>query len=306
MGLLASLKRAKRPVPFAEIRTWFPGAYERVSPQAAERKFERDKKALLSLGVPLRYVEDEEGERGYIIDEAQLYLPELQLSEAERAAMVAASALAASGALPYGQSLRLALEKLSASRTGLWSERGPEPKLFERIQDALSARALISFLYRRDEQTEEMVEPYGLLCRRGRWFLVGRSAARDAPERFSLARMSRLSLGKKGAYAIPETFDIQRQPIPMSGEAKEPTEVRFAVRPHRAFMVAREQPEARECPGESASWTVFSLEVFGQQAFFDWLLQRGDQARLLSPAPWVQALRQRIEAWRASLEVRDG
>lgn len=314
MGLLASLKGAQRPVPFSVIRTWFPGAYERVSPAAAERKFERDKKMLLSLGVPLRYVQDEEGESGYIIDESQLNLSKIEFDEAERAAMrSAASSLASNRALPYAQSLNGAFEKLTTVRMS-WSsnEAGAEdPKLFEVLQAALKRRARVRLRYQslkgQGVDPARIVEPYGLFCRRGRWFLVG--CCEDRVERFALSRILEGVALEGAPFVVPEGFDVRRleTDVLMTGEEGGPTAALFEVRSHNAFMVDRELPRARRTSDEdSGAWTRFSIEVVGQDEFLDWLIQKGDQARLLSPEPWVDALLKRLDAWRACLESSDG
>ncbi|RYF04042.1 MAG: WYL domain-containing protein, partial [Deltaproteobacteria bacterium] len=83
LNLLTLLLNSRRPVALREIRQLDEfAAYWTQDPKSGERAFERDKAALLELGVPLRWVaadtdEDEEGGGGYVIDKDRYFLPAL-------------------------------------------------------------------------------------------------------------------------------------------------------------------------------------------------------------------------------------
>ena len=88
LNLLTLLLNTRRPISLREIREMDEfGAYRSADPKSGERAFERDKAALVELGVPLHWVaperEDEvdggEGMGGYLIDRERYYLPELDL-----------------------------------------------------------------------------------------------------------------------------------------------------------------------------------------------------------------------------------
>ena len=70
LDLAAFLLRAAEPVSWREIQEQFPADYG-GSEEAAVRKFERDKAELLELGIPVRWVsQDEDLPAGYLIDRA--------------------------------------------------------------------------------------------------------------------------------------------------------------------------------------------------------------------------------------------
>jgi len=80
----------------------FPDDY-RGSAAAREKKFTRDKEALLSLGIALRFVE-EEGEQGaYVLDLTSSFLPALSFSP-EEAAVVWAAGQAAVPMMSFARS----------------------------------------------------------------------------------------------------------------------------------------------------------------------------------------------------------
>src|SRR5689334_224791 len=89
LNLLTLLLNAKKPISLREIRDIDEfDAYRTEDPKSGERAFERDKAALIELGVPLRWIapeSDEDEEGGYVIDKARYYLPELSLLPGELA-----------------------------------------------------------------------------------------------------------------------------------------------------------------------------------------------------------------------------
>lgn len=77
--LVAALLRHRFPIPFETIEREVPG-YRGDNRDSVKRTFERDKKELLRLGVPLETRPDEVGEPTlYTIASASFYLPYLSL-----------------------------------------------------------------------------------------------------------------------------------------------------------------------------------------------------------------------------------
>ena len=75
LNLLTLLLNARRPMSLREIRELDEfDAYRTEDPKSGERAFERDKAALVELGIPLRWVapeqdeEEEGGQGGYVVD----------------------------------------------------------------------------------------------------------------------------------------------------------------------------------------------------------------------------------------------
>lgn len=188
LDLAAFLLRASEPISWREIQEQFCEDYG-GSEEAAIRKFERDKAELLDLGIPVRWVsQDEESAGGYTIDRDDFYLPNLDLPPEDLALLyVAGSAALAQGAFPYARDLAHAMNKLSfAARAPGASEgagmaahtlsRGDEVSSagegasplaarLEELSAAVMARKRIHLAYEgaeRGERTERDVDPYGL------------------------------------------------------------------------------------------------------------------------------------------------
>jgi proteasome accessory factor B len=102
LSLLMLLLEANRPVARAEIFQRI-AAYRTKNPAAGERKFERDKKDLRALGVPIE--QDEEDESLYFVRQREYGLRPVQLDDEERVALIlAAEALRGTEGLVYGKS----------------------------------------------------------------------------------------------------------------------------------------------------------------------------------------------------------
>ena len=189
LDLVALLLDAKRPLTWEEIYDSFPNDYG-GSPEAAERKFERDKTELLELGIPLVYrAQSEDFEPGYVIDREQYYLPEPGLKPEELAVLYAAgSASLASGAFPGRQDLAHALRKIGffadgplpvpkvRLELGALAETKDLPGRLELLWAAINTRKSVDLEYfspHSRELTQRRVDPYGLALRRGLWSLVG-------------------------------------------------------------------------------------------------------------------------------------
>ena len=88
LELLLLLLNADGPLPRSEIFAAIPG-YRTGKPAAGERKFERDKKDLRELGVPLEEVDPDE--HSYAVRRRAYALPPVDLDAEERAALLLAA-----------------------------------------------------------------------------------------------------------------------------------------------------------------------------------------------------------------------
>ena len=92
VNLIALLLNTRRPLTVEEIRNTVPG-YQQEDYSSFKRMFERDKEELRSLGIPIerRFTDVWEVEEGYLISKDRYYLPELELTPDEMAALWIAS-----------------------------------------------------------------------------------------------------------------------------------------------------------------------------------------------------------------------
>jgi predicted DNA-binding transcriptional regulator YafY len=258
LQLLLMLIDAGRPVSRAEIFEAI-GAYRTRTPAAGERKFERDKKELRELGVPIE--EPEEEPNTYQVRRRAYELPELHLEEDERAALaLAAEALASWEGLAYRDLVEEALRKLSYA-TGLSGpaktprhlavtlpHRGRGRRLRKSVDEltrAVDARKRVTLTYQSSggDTTERDVDPYGLVYSGGDWQLVGHCHLRAAPRTFRVDRIERLRVaGKPGSpdFDRPVGWNlssyVQRSPWVFLAGASGTMEVTLDIGPDRAWM----------------------------------------------------------------------
>jgi len=210
--------------------------------EAFRRMFERDKQYLRDLGIPLETGADSYGDEvGYRIRRDDYALPEIRLTRDEAAALALATRLwsTASLAAPAASALR----KLSAGGAATSPALGPggtvvaaagaapgpaelfgldglEPRVdtaeaaFEPCLAAVQERRAVRFPYRKPgeaEPAERLVEPWGVLSWRGRWYLAGHDRRRDAPRVFRLSRVTGpvRPVGPPGAVAVPAGVDLR-------------------------------------------------------------------------------------------------
>jgi predicted DNA-binding transcriptional regulator YafY len=313
LDLALVLLRAREPVTFAALREDFSD-YRGDNPESARRKFERDKAALLELGLSVRYVDDEldENEPGYVIDAEASFLPETSLSEQERALLVAAARGAIdSGTAPYADSLRLALAKIGAE--GSSSDRlvirgapatREELDLLERLTTAIADRKRVVLRYTKPDGTssERVVAGYGVFRHERAWYLVGLDHSRSERRTFRLSRIESVSVDPKGGkgthYEVPEDFDLDAAARidPLAFELHPPVICKVRVEPEVAFLVERRWGKADD-RGE----IVF--ETTNVDRVVEEVLSLGARAELLEPPEARVAIASEL---RSIIEAHEG
>jgi predicted DNA-binding transcriptional regulator YafY len=209
------LLSTRRHLTVQEIRDTVPG-YDSDTEEAFRRMFERDKDELREQGIPLE-TGGELGD-GYRISRLDYELPDISLEPDEAAAVGLATRLWA--AAPLSGAMGTALLKLRAA--GVDAADGPadlearietgEPAFAECWRATQEGRVL-RFAYRRaaDGTTEDReVEPWGLVSRRGWWYLVAFDVARQAERVFRLSRVvgDVEVVGPAGAVTRPADLDL--------------------------------------------------------------------------------------------------
>jgi proteasome accessory factor B len=184
--------------------------------------FERDKDELRELGIPLETGTNSSGddEVGYRISRQAYVLPEIRLEPDEAAVLGLAARVwrraelagAAEGAL-----LKLRAAGIEAEDT---LQPGIEPRLqtgeaaFGPLWEAVRDRRAVAFDYRgagRSEAQRRRLEPWGVVNRNGRWYVVGLDSDRGEQRVFRLSRIDGLVAftSPAGAVAVPEGTDVR-------------------------------------------------------------------------------------------------
>jgi predicted DNA-binding transcriptional regulator YafY len=196
--------RAPRPLRAGELAHRF---------EVSVRTIERDLLALQEAGVPIWAQPGPGG--GYGLN-ADTTLPPLNLTAAEAAAL--ATALAASGTMPFAAAGRAALQKLAAVMAAAPKDGavklisqirvipgpgGVENEISDVIQQALVQSLAIELVYRdaMARETARIVEPTGLFSTRGGWYLAAWCRLRQAFRAFRLDRIARAKLAEETVVA---------------------------------------------------------------------------------------------------------
>ncbi len=290
VNLTIALLEARRPITFAELkrRTRY---YDQGDPESARRMFERDKKLLRSLGVPIETHELAfSDEVGYRVPRPAYELPDPDLTPGEVAAL--GLALEASGA----DDSRLALAKLAA--------RAPDPDEFEpithtrltlaadpvdQVAEAVATRTPLRFDYRTAAGRAELrrVRPHAIAHRRGAWYLVAHDLARDALRVFRLDRVRGTvrTDGEPGSYPHPDELDVAGL---IAGPEGERVEVEIAAEDRARFELARRGAVPTDTShGDRTVLRIPELDELRDRA---WLLGFGADVEVLAPA----ALREQL------------
>lgn len=286
LNLLAFLLTAGRPVTADEIRTTVAG-YGEQGDDAFHRMFERDKDLLRRLGVPLHLAPTDgwEVEFGYVIPEGEWSFADPELTDEERAAVLLAVQVVRFGGEAAGAD---AILKLGGAPGGVGGEPlaadlGLAAGDLEVAFQAVTERRILRFTY---SGSERRVLPYGLVHRRGHWYLVG--PERDEPDTvkaFRLDRAQEVSTGSDpGAFHRPESFDagaaIPHAPWEAGGDDLV-ADVRFDA---DVAWLARRHLSAAASVSESDDGTIdVTMPVASVPAFFGWIIGFDDRAEILGP-----------------------
>ena len=173
--------------------------------EVSTRTVERDILSLQEAGVPIWSERGPSG--GYAIDPRRT-LPPLNLTAEEAVAL--ATALAASGPMPFADAARSARMKLGAvmatveaqqaealsKRIRIAPRRRTDNTLVRTVEDGVLRRVVLDLVYedRTGNETSRAVEAHGLFSSTSGWYLIGWCRMRDAGRMFRLDRIKSADL----------------------------------------------------------------------------------------------------------------
>lgn len=292
LNLLAFLLSAGRPVTADEIRYTVAG-YGQEGDDAFRRTFERDKDLLRRLGVPLRLAPTDlwEVEQGYVLRGEEYALPDPGLTDEERAALWLAAQVVRAGGQAPDQEVLFKLGGLPPMFGGaaLGADLGAAPRELAGLFEAVTEAREVAFAYKGKSRR---VQPYGLVHRRGHWYLVGPQRGDPEARAFRVDRLSELQVGSRpGAFARPRGFRAAAVVPDAPWEAGEATtEVTVRFDPEIAWWARRQLGREAALTEEPGGALVARFPVAAVEAFVGWMVGFEDGAEVLHPPEVRRAL----------------
>ncbi len=286
LNLLAFLLTVDRPVTADEIRYTVAG-YDPASDAAFHRTFERDKDLLRRLGIPIEREATDvfEVEFGYVVHDDRYALEDPGLTDEERTALALAVQAVGFGGRPSGQEALMKLGGAVGSLDGteLGADLGEQAETVATAFGAISERRVLTFDYR---DRSRRVRPYGLVHRRGHWYLVASDVGSEDTKVYRLDRADTLVLGDRAdAFVPPVGFDpaeaVLHHPWDAGADA---TIARVEFDEEVAWIAERELGPSAVIERRTDGSIGASVEVAAPSAFLGWLIGFEDQAEIVEPA----------------------
>jgi predicted DNA-binding transcriptional regulator YafY len=293
INLIAALLETSKPMTADEIRREIAG-YDSDSLEAFRRSFERDKADLRAMGIPIevRPLDALSDVEGYVIPKSLYYLPQLDLEPDELAALkLAAESVLGGGDVAESGLMKLSVDAATESWSGprvVWgADLAAEQPALATIYPALLERKAVSFRYRSsgaDEARDREVDAYGLVHRRGNWYVVGRDRAIDEVRVFKVARIEGAPRMLEHGYEVPPGFRAEDH---VTGEAWElgaaPATATVRFDPEVRWWAEQNHSDAprRELPGGAVD---VELQVSNVDALVAWALGLGPGVEIVEPA----------------------
>jgi len=289
----------RRALTARDIKSCVEG-YSEMSDEAFARRFYSDRSELIALGIPLQSQRDEfTGEELYTLRSEQYFLPPLELSDDELAALQTALFFL-EGQFAYAEPLRLALQNLALGRPTeidaptesalsvnvQGHDYSPEmPGWLTKLDAAISKQRTVKFRYRgmeRDEVTERALNPYALFSDNGVWYAVGRDLDRDDIRTFRVSRIQgdiTFATRRERDFRFPQDFDVSEHRGRLPWQRGEPVgEARIEVDGDTAWWVERSFAGRGRLENG-----VFVTEYANVERLASWIVRQDGRARPLDP-----------------------
>lgn len=290
INLIIALLETRIPMSAAQIRARV-GGYDQSTDEAFRRAFERDKEELRAMGIPVEVRKADpldEHSDGYLIDKDRYYLPPLDLEPDELAALrIATEALLAGDQAAAGFrkiSIDSSADPVDAPRVVWGADVTADAPQLATVYEAQLERRAVAFEYPsgEGELRHRTVEPYGLVNRRGHWYLVGRDRGKDAIRCFRMSRMAPHLETLTATYDIPEHFEADAH-LPEAMElGDQPIEAVVRFEPHMRWWLEQNMSQTTTAEGPDGALDAH-LKVANLDALVSWVLGFGSAVEIVAP-----------------------
>jgi proteasome accessory factor B len=285
LNLVALLTESSVPLTLEDISHKMAGQYPEAD-EARRTSFERDKRSLRALGLPITTQTlsgSDAGKTAYSINRAEYALIDFGLTETELDALQQAAALVQIGTTWGKQAVQWLGGEITSPEMATAVKVDAQSRVLPVLWEAVGSFSSTAFAYR---SRQRVVHPYGLLARNGFWYLIGFDTARDMQVTFRVDRIEGdISVGEPNAFERPPNFNV------LTAFTRDPKE--FADGPQEVAVVRldhRVAPAAvRELGGDAivARRSDGSIDVEvacgNRTAFKSWLYAMVDRAEVVSP-----------------------
>ena len=291
MNLLAALSDTVQGIRAVDIQQRVPGY--NADHDSFRRTFERDKKDLLSLGVPIEVVAGATADlTAYRVDKSKYELPDPGLESDELAALHLALETVTVGSSPGDMARAMwrlggVVDASSSDSAGI-----PVGELTEIPSDssliplfrAVTERRVVSFTYESSAGiSQRSVEPWHLDFKRGRWNLTAFDLERGEQRNFRLDRVrSDVQLDEPGSHShpIPSTPSEPADPWEFGDNEPVLMTVRFDA---EVSDFARQSLSSCAVSEQASGELTFQVPVANWPAFRSFVLSFLDHAEILEP-----------------------
>jgi proteasome accessory factor B len=181
----------------------------------------------------------------------------------------------------------------------LWNaDVAAEQPLLGPLLSSLLERRRVAFDYETADgsRSTRSLEPYGLVHRRGHWYLVGRDIDREAPRSFKVSRITGPVVEIQGSYEIPSDFDVDSH---VPAEAWEVGDgdggiatVRFDAQ--LRWWPEQNMPNATMTEGPDGSLVV-EMPITRVDGLVTWLVGFGEGIEVVGPPEVRRAVVEHLE-----------
>jgi len=307
LSIVVLLLSSRRYLTAEQIRAAVSGYPEEQ--EAFKRMFERDKEEIRDLGIPLETgrASTFDDDLGYRISRQDYELPEISLEPDEAAVLGIASRVWQSAELA-GAATGAALKLRAASRETDGETSSPPPGIQPRLStqepafgplwEAVRDRRPVTFDHRtggRSAVTKRTLEPWGVVNRRGRWYVGGHDRDRDAPRVFRLSRITGpvKLVGPPGSVKVPEGADVREM---VKDWDKPRTRDRAAVLRVRTGAGSALHRWGQVTPDAAhPGWDLVSIAYSDPESYAGYLASFGPDVIVIDPPELREAIIRRLK-----------
>lgn len=170
------------------------------------------------------------------------------------------------------------------------------------IMEAILSQNTISTVYHtqsRNETTERKLDPYYLIPREQRFYVIGFCHLKQEVRTFRLSRF--LSVKRTNEYFEKSSFNIKNHMKHTWSIERSDNEIHFQVKfsPDVARYVKEEElfvrPTMKDLPDGSL---LFEVTVNSEREFLNWLFQYGSDAEVIKPALVREKIQEELTRWK--------